>query len=538
MAVVQISRIQHRKGLQQDLPQLASAEIGWAIDSRRLYIGNGTIAEGAPQVGVTEILTQYSDLLNISDAYTFKGSESGYTSRTGPTTDRPIKRTQQQKLDDYVNVRDFGAKGDGNTNDTAALQRAIDETLFGNFSLATPRLRRIIHIPAGVYIITGSLKIPTYTYLQGEGKGRTIIRQSGSLYPVCQLKDTLAQTDSAYGTNSASYATDITFTDLTLENQGTKDIFTFDSTNRVEMVRVEFKGSKDASSAAVTTAQNGAYLRPTSGTGLISNVMMIECDFNNVDYGTVVNGTDIRMISCNYSNMSRAIHVDTTATAAATRNIKVIGCTFTGIWRSAINVVATSVTTYTNVMSTMNYYGDVGTGRAGAGNAMDYVLSFQGSGNHSVGDVFERPDTDNAQYARVYLPARAVSVGFDANTGITLGMLNMSTGRTITLSASQTNANTGIVFANTTGAATITYWLKRPTASAYRQGTINVIYNGSNIQYQDEYTEYPNATNYVYPGPTGVTFKVLSVSGTTANLSYTSTSSGNADFTYSITTFS
>ena len=122
MAIVQISRIQHRKGLQQDLPNLASAELGWAVDSRKLYIGNGTIAEGAPEIGVTEILTQYSDLLNISDAYTFKGSQSGYTSRTGPTTDQPITRTLQRKLDDYVNVRDFGATGDGNTNDTLALQ--------------------------------------------------------------------------------------------------------------------------------------------------------------------------------------------------------------------------------------------------------------------------------------------------------------------------------------------------------------------------------------------------------------------------------
>ena len=29
MAVTQISRIQHRRGLEQDLPQLSSAELGW-----------------------------------------------------------------------------------------------------------------------------------------------------------------------------------------------------------------------------------------------------------------------------------------------------------------------------------------------------------------------------------------------------------------------------------------------------------------------------------------------------------------------------
>lgn len=62
MAVIQISRIQHRRGLQSDLPNLASAELGWSVDTRKLYIGNGTIEEGAPSLGRTELLTQYSIL--------------------------------------------------------------------------------------------------------------------------------------------------------------------------------------------------------------------------------------------------------------------------------------------------------------------------------------------------------------------------------------------------------------------------------------------------------------------------------------------
>lgn len=62
MAVIQISRIQHRRGLEADLPNLSSAELGWSVDTRKLYIGNGTIEEGAPSLGKTEILTQYSIL--------------------------------------------------------------------------------------------------------------------------------------------------------------------------------------------------------------------------------------------------------------------------------------------------------------------------------------------------------------------------------------------------------------------------------------------------------------------------------------------
>jgi hypothetical protein len=70
MAVIQISRIQHRRGLESDLPNLASAELGWSVDTRKLYVGNGTIEEGAPSLGKTEILTEYSiiDLSSTTNA--------------------------------------------------------------------------------------------------------------------------------------------------------------------------------------------------------------------------------------------------------------------------------------------------------------------------------------------------------------------------------------------------------------------------------------------------------------------------------------
>jgi len=62
MAVIQISKIQVRRGLQENLPQLDSGEFGWAIDTQRLFIGKGSLAEGAPTTGTTEILTTYSIL--------------------------------------------------------------------------------------------------------------------------------------------------------------------------------------------------------------------------------------------------------------------------------------------------------------------------------------------------------------------------------------------------------------------------------------------------------------------------------------------
>ena len=57
MELFKIYKIKHRRGTSENLPQLGSAELGWSVDTQELYIGNGTLAEGAPEVGNTRILT-------------------------------------------------------------------------------------------------------------------------------------------------------------------------------------------------------------------------------------------------------------------------------------------------------------------------------------------------------------------------------------------------------------------------------------------------------------------------------------------------
>jgi Major tropism determinant N-terminal domain len=71
VAIVQVSQITNRKGLAENLPQLAGAELGWATDTRRLYIGNGTLVDGAPVIGNTEILTEYSDVFTGRTEFAF-----------------------------------------------------------------------------------------------------------------------------------------------------------------------------------------------------------------------------------------------------------------------------------------------------------------------------------------------------------------------------------------------------------------------------------------------------------------------------------
>jgi hypothetical protein len=279
----------------------------------------------------------------------------------------------------------------------------------------------------------------------------------------------------------------------------------------------------------VVTNQNAVYARERAG-GDITNVSFIECEFSNCDQGIVANAKNLRVVAGNFKQLSRGIVVD--ATAATTQNIKAIGCTFDQIGRHAVLINASSVTSDVSFMSTMNYYGEVGTNYLGAGNTITPVIAFSGSNNYSVGDNFARSDADHAVFPRVSFTSGGNQIGLDARTGLTLGLVEQSPAKEIILSGNVTSANTGIVFGNTTGSLRMHYWLRRPGASAYRQGAVDIIYNGTTVEYADEFISFPSAGDFVYPGPTGVTFAVVSESATTANLSYTADNSGNVELTY------
>lgn len=180
MAIVQISRITQRKGLQEDLPQpLAGAELGWAIDQRRLFIGNGSPTDGAPTVGNTEILTEFSDVLALASAYTYQGSAAGYTVQTGATSGDPVSQSLQSWMDQWASVRDFGAMGDGITDDTAAINRALFQLFCRQIN---PQVRRSLFFPAGVYVVSDTILIPPYARLYGEGANSSIVRFSAQIW--------------------------------------------------------------------------------------------------------------------------------------------------------------------------------------------------------------------------------------------------------------------------------------------------------------------------------------------------------------------
>jgi len=166
MAVVQISKIQLRRGQknsQSGIPQLSSAEMAWAIDTQELFIGNGSVAEGAPYVGNTKILTEHDNILELISGYRFGNDELSILNS--------VERTLQSKLDEYVSIADYGAVGDGSTDCSDQFERAFTE-LFRNID---DRFKKVLIVPNGTYLFSRDIEIPSNAKIQGESKDGTIL---------------------------------------------------------------------------------------------------------------------------------------------------------------------------------------------------------------------------------------------------------------------------------------------------------------------------------------------------------------------------
>jgi hypothetical protein len=166
MAVVQISKIQQRRGqkLLSGMPQLSSAELAWAVDTQELFIGNGSVAEGAPYVGNTRVLTEHDNILELAGSYKFAEPDLSITAS--------IFRSLQSKLDEIqVSVIDFGPQPDPSTNHTPHFATAFTQ-LFQNVNT---RYRKVLTIPNGHYYFTSTLRIPSNVILRGETRDGVIL---------------------------------------------------------------------------------------------------------------------------------------------------------------------------------------------------------------------------------------------------------------------------------------------------------------------------------------------------------------------------
>lgn len=98
---------------------------------------------------------------------------------TGSTTGR----TMPVRLIDIINVKDFGAKGDGVANDGAAIQAAFDAA-YGPASSpngGNPKANIVVFFPAGLYLVNQQLFINDVqgAYLFGAGQNATRLLYTG-----------------------------------------------------------------------------------------------------------------------------------------------------------------------------------------------------------------------------------------------------------------------------------------------------------------------------------------------------------------------
>ena len=116
----------------------------------------------APPLNSTiEVVTFSISSLGTTDASNVSYNEGG----TGA-----VNRSVQDKLQESVSVKDFGAVGDGVTDDTAAIQAAINAS-------------NAVYFPAGTYAIASSINLKTNLILQGDGDA-TVLEYTGTGYAI------------------------------------------------------------------------------------------------------------------------------------------------------------------------------------------------------------------------------------------------------------------------------------------------------------------------------------------------------------------
>lgn len=81
-----------------------------------------------------------------------------------------VARTLAGRLDETLSVKDFGAQGDGVTDDSAAFIEAIGA------AAGSARL----YVPEGIYILSRMLRLPSNSYIYGAGIDKSVLKMAAS----------------------------------------------------------------------------------------------------------------------------------------------------------------------------------------------------------------------------------------------------------------------------------------------------------------------------------------------------------------------
>jgi hypothetical protein len=573
VAIVQISRITARKGLQEDLPQpLAGAELGWAVDDRRLFIGNGALEDGAPVVGNTEILTEFSDILSFAGQYTYKGEAAGYAVQTGATTGSPVSQSVQSRLDSYAVVTDFGAVGDGSTDDTDAINRALYQLYCVQNNT---QIRRSLFFPAGTYIVTDTIKIPTYAKLYGEGAEGSIISFSvqnwaantayaenvlvyyvptttyyraiapvpatgivisNALYwaaeslpsYVVQTADSLQQTGVNIATNGATPPKNIEVSAMAIVTDQQHDALLIENAQHCFFNSVDIIGP--LLTADLTTAVDNTVAIDWSSTASLpcQHVNFDNCRFSGFTYcintAQQINGAVISNSQLDTLYQGVILGGVSPVNGGAT-GVKMMHNIFDDIYSEGIliNNVSLNASGYNIFYDVANHFNGIASPAAA-------VIAIDAINNISVGDMFQRTTTYSGTYPRIKIfnavtQTIPASIGVDSAAQIQMGSFVRETGTQAALSAGASAATLFTLSTAQIKAFKMDYTITVETSA--RTGTLTVVNDaddsaGDGLSYVDD---------YVQNSDTDIVLQVTDV-GTTITVKYSSSASRAAGVIY------
>ena len=500
MAVVSISRIQIRRGRKNEgsgLPQLAGGELAWAVDTQEMFIGNGSVAEGAPFVGNTKLLTEKDNILAFAKSYEYKSTNDSIQTGPGLT---PIQRSLQDRLDDIVSITSFNALGDG-SDQTDQIQRAITQLYMNPNDPLNNSNRVILQMLPGNYVVSRTIVLPSFVNIIGSGIDNTVLTKTtpGPVFRTVSdvdipLINQLNATDLAAYVNSSAItetnqSRNIHISDMTIDVAGSAG-FLLNSVRDSEFRNIKIKGTW-TNGLTLDNTNYGIKMTMVTTGGVGKNNTFQNIKFEGLSVG-VYSDNDIednRLSECSFETHYNGIAFGTNqllgATAATTgpRSTKVNNCRFKNIDRQAIYIKYGAYN-----ISQSNSFIDVGyqwtAGVIQKNNPQWPIIEFGDTAynNGSDNDYFNRTEqlsSDPNYLSNVAYIPEIQGPGFDTVRYLNRKNLTQSTSPSVFFK----------IPADNTKSIEIEYTYKSNTVNAFRKGVITVVSNpaGDLRSVSDEY---------------------------------------------------
>ena len=545
MSVIQISKIQQRRGqtAQTGFPQLSSGEFGWSIDTQELYIGNGSVDEGAPAVGDTQLITEH----NVTNFFLYGKSSyaygATYDSYGNIVTQIGIPRTIQKKLDDAISLSDFGDITTV-TDHTSIIQRAIDYVSVIGKPITFPESSNFVK---SSYIITGTIFIPPLTEIRGAGTEKTVIKNIGTLTSFQTVGLDKTTFDQGTGISTAiNRPKNIRINGITLVNTSTtvSPLIQLDCATDSIIEECGFIGGDDNITTATSSLSQAINFRDVANypANTLDNIRIKNNKFYKLSnaISSDYDMANILITENKFYNLDMGIVFGKNLTGADSQkygpqHVQISNNFFEYINNQAIYEGSTSTNYPTDINSVNNWFYNVGCNQQGDSTSTQVteVITFNSFGNSSIGDSFDRLTKLNSsnEYITNASSVKSVIKGpvlFKTKTSLVYEIPGTGTGFpwfSFPRSTFQYGSN---VYNQI---ITIEYTINKPAIGLIRRGEVEITVSGTTALVKDNFS----TNNQAEGSAIGITATV----DTTKNLVtvYISNSSaylGNILYSYNV----